>query len=110
MVEKFQETPEDSKSQGGDVKPITETRGGLELRVGQLDGDVRSLKEKLENALAFRKWFIVVLITFISLSLAIGSFIFNMFNDSQKSYRDLQNRYYNELVGLYKDSLLNKKK
>lgn len=95
------ESPSISKAE--DVQQVKAEKDSLETRVGQLEVKIDALKERIDGHLELRKWLLIVTITVIGLAIAAGTFVFNIFKDSQDSYRNLQSSYYKELLDLRKE-------
>lgn len=95
------ESPSSSKAE--DVQQVKIEKDSLETRVGQLEVKIDALKERIDGHLELRKWLLIATIAVISLAIAVGTFVFNIFKDSQNSYRNLQDSYYKELLDLRKE-------
>lgn len=103
MTDQFEKNPTSTESQAGDIQPVTEKKEAIETRMGQLEVKVDALKERVDGYLELRKWLFIAFLTALGICVAAGALIFNVWRDSQASYRDLQNSYYKELIDLRKE-------
>lgn len=103
MPEKFEKNPTLTESDDKGIQQITGIEDSFQFRVGQLEAKIDAIKERVDGNLELRKWILIAILTILGLSIAGGTFVFNIFRDSQNSYRDLQNNYYKELIELHKD-------
>jgi len=103
MTDTFEKSPTSTESQAGDIQPVKESKEAIETRVGQIEVKVDALKERVDGNLELRKWLFIATLTALGIGVAAGTLIFNVWRDSQTSYRDLQNSYYKELIDLRKE-------
>jgi len=101
QIKSTSESPSTSKAE--DVQQFKIEKDSLETRVGQLEVKIDALKERIDGHLELRKWLLIATLTILGLAIAAGTFIFNVFKDSQDSYRNLQDSYYKELIELRKE-------
>lgn len=101
QIKSTSESPSTSKAE--DVQQFKIEKDSLETRAGQLEVKIDTLKERIDGHLELRKWLLIATLTIIGLAIATGTFVFNIFKDSQDSYRNLQDSYYKELIELRKE-------
>lgn len=104
QIKSTSESPSTSKAE--DVQQFKIEKDSLETRVGQLEVKIDALKERIDGHLELRKWLLIATLTIIGLAIAASTFVFNIFKDSQDSYRNLQDSYYKELIELRKEILI----
>lgn len=90
--------PVSTQTQAGNVQSLTEKKEGLDYKVGQLEVKLAGLEKEIENRDNQRKWIVGSFLVVIGLGIAGGTFVFNIFNESQKNLFMVQQRYYNELL------------
>jgi hypothetical protein len=85
----------------------------IEVEVGRLDvavhslkermeGEIKTLTEKLEGHRSNRRWVVATSITVIGGLIGGATLFYNLLRDSSESYRTLQKDYYVELVNMQK--------
>jgi len=93
----------------GGERPAQIQQGGVDVKLGQLEVTLSSLKEKIEgdfgqlsqrvkSSLEDRKWITLAALTFLGIAVAIAIGITNLMTNSLNSQRDIQKDYYQELI------------
>lgn len=93
----------ESKTRGISGIGSTVRQDSLESRMGQLEAKMESVIDKVERGIETRKWILLAILAAIGSAVAGGTVLYNLFINYPKSYIELQNTYYRELVELRKE-------
>ncbi|MBI2010754.1 MAG: hypothetical protein HYS89_00745 [Candidatus Colwellbacteria bacterium] len=92
----------------GDITPLEKRVSPIEIRVGQLEVKLEALEERLKGERALKLWVIGTVLAIVAGIFGALTIYINLTKDSQDSYRELQNNYYEKLLELRKDILSEK--
>src|SRR3989338_9401627 len=94
----YKEIPLESGTDTAGAKPIQLKQTNSDIKLGQLEVLVSSLKEKVDNSLELRKWFFVALVTWLGIIVAVIFGVSNIINNSLNSNSEMQKNYYQLLI------------
>ena len=97
----------DTDVEGG--KPMKIEQAGLDVKIGQLEvavgslkekvgGDFAQLSQKVDSSLELRRWFIIALVTIFGIIVALVVGASNMMINNLNSQREIQKDYYQLLL------------
>jgi hypothetical protein len=82
--------------------PITIKVGQLEVKLNSLEERINNnfdiLSEKINSGITNMRWIFAAVVSIVTLVVGGGTFLFNLSVEHEKSYAELQNNYYEQLL------------